>query len=109
MSNFLNHGLSALMEAVNMSKRAEDSSDELLEAFESAIDEDIIGCLVDEDGDATDDTVENDMNGDGIGSEDEKMEKLLSKIPPADEDIEDQLENLTESCLPTLEELEYGF
>ena len=108
MSNYLNHGLSALMEAVNMSKRAENSSEELLEAFESAIDEDIIGFLTDEDSDATEDTVENDMSGNGIGTDDEKMEKLLSKIPPADEDIEDQLDNLTESCIPTMEELEYG-
>ena len=108
MSNYLNHGLSALMEAVNMSKRAENSSEELLEAFESAIDEDIIGLMTDEEGDTTEDTVENDMSGNGIGTDDEKMEELLSKIPPADEDIEDQLDNLTESCIPTLEELRYS-
>ena len=107
MAGLMTYGLSALMEAVNMSKRAEDTSNELLEMFESAIDEDIIGCLTDDETDATDDSVETDMGGDGIGLDDEKMEKLLSKIPPSDEGIEDQVEKLTESCLPTLEELEY--
>lgn len=106
MSNFLGHGLSALMEATRMSRRAENQSNELVEMFESSIDEDIIGCLTDDE-DVTEDSVESDMNGHGIGTEDEKMERLLSNIPPSDEDIEDHVERLTENCLPTLEELQY--
>lgn len=104
MSKFLTHGLSALMEACNQSEAAENSSENLYEMFEAAIDEDIINAVTGSVGDADDDSVEADMAGEGVN--DEKMEKLLAKIPASDEDIEDEIENLTESLIPS-DELEY--
>jgi hypothetical protein len=89
------HGLSTLMEAINQSQRAEDSSNEQLAMFEEAIDDDIIDALTGDDND----TVDDDMEGDGVGDEAE-MEKLLAKIPPSDEMAEDEVENLTESFIP---------
>ena len=107
--SLLNHGLSALMEATKLTKNAEEANESLLEAYDNAIDDDIKACLTgddEDDGDAFDDSVESDMTGDGIGDEDEKMEKLLQNIPPSDEGIEDQIESLTESLIPS-DELEY--
>ena len=104
MSKFLTHGLSALMEACNQSEAAEDSSEKMFEMFEEAIDEDIINAVTGSVGDADDDSVEADMAGEGVN--DDKMEKLLAKIPPSDADIEDEIENLTESMVPS-DELEY--
>ena len=102
MVGIVSHGLSTLMEAINMSKRSNDESDKLTAMFEEAIDDDIIKMATGKD----DDTVENDMEGDGVG-DDEEMEELLSKIPPSDEMDEDDLEGLEEaceSCLPILED-----
>lgn len=107
--SLLNHGLSALMEATKHTKSAEAANESLLEAFNNAIDDDIKACLTredEDDGDMLDDSVESDMAGDGIGDEDEKMEKLLQNIPPSDEGIDDQIESLTESVIPS-DELEY--
>lgn len=105
MANFLTHGLSALMEAVSLSKNAEETSDNLMVAFEEAIDEDVIGCLTGDESGVGEDSVDSDMNGNGIGDEDSKMQELLDKIPPSDEDVEDKIAELTESCLPDLSEL----
>lgn len=103
MSKLLTHGLSALMEAVNHSERSEKENDEMLEAFEQSIgaDDAVVGCLMDDEEDEGEDSVEDDMNGNGVG-DDEEMEKLLAKIPPSDEAMEEQIEGLTESCLPIL-------
>lgn len=95
-------GLSSLMEATKLSKKSEDSSEALVETFEEAIDEDIVGCLTGDDSPDVvgDDSVESDIAGNGIN--DDEMEKLLDKIPPSDDGIEDQIEQLTESCLPVI-------
>lgn len=106
--SLLNHGLSALMEACKQSDKAEEKNDALFEAFNDAIDDDIKACLTgEEDGDIPEDSVEADMAGEGIGDEDEKMEKLLQNIPPSDEGIEDQIEALSESLIPS-DELGYA-
>ena len=97
MSNFLSHGLSALMEACNYSKRMEDSNDSLIEAFESSIDDDIKDAVT---GGNLDDTVEKDMDGEGVGDDDE-IRKLVDKIPPADQDINEEISNLVESVIPS--------
>lgn len=87
------YGLSSLMEAINQSQRAEDSSDAQAAMFEEAIDDDIINALT------GDDSVEDDMDGDGVG-DDAEMEKLLAKIPPSDDMTEDEMDELTESFIP---------
>ncbi len=94
MASLMSYGLSTLMEAINHSQRAEDSSDQLAATFEEAIDDDIIKYVTGDD----DDEVEDDMDGDGIGEEDEEMERLLAKIPPSDEMDEEILEDLEEAC-----------
>jgi len=94
MVRIVSHGLSTLMEAINQSKRANDESDKLTAMFEEAIDDDVIKLATGKDVDS----VESDMDGDGIGEDDEEMEKLLSKIPPSDEMDEDNLEQLEEAC-----------
>ena len=92
LSSIASHGLSALMEATRQQKEKKDASDELCEAFEGAIDDDIIKAVTG----ADNDDVEDDMDGDGVG-DDEKMEELLSKIPPADEAAEEDAEEITEA------------
>ena len=67
MSGIMSHGLSALMEAVNHSKRANDESDQLTAMFEEAIDDDIIRAVTGKD----EDSVETDMDGEGIGEDDD--------------------------------------
>lgn len=103
MSKLMSHGLSALMEAVNHSERSEKEGEEMTEMLEQSIgaDDAVVGCLMDDDDDEGDDSVEGDMSGNGVGDE-EQMEKLLAKIPPSDEAMEEQIEGLTESCLPIL-------
>jgi hypothetical protein len=96
MSKILTHGLSALMEACKLSEEAEMENEALFVAFEEAIDDDIIDAVT---GRNMDDTVENDMDGEGVG-DDEEMEKLLSKIPPADKDVDEQIDDLVESVIP---------
>ncbi len=94
MSGIMSHGLSALMEAVNHSKRANDESNQLTAMFEEAIDDDIIRAVTGKD----EDSVETDMDGEGIGEDDEEMEALLSKIPPSDDLDEENLDALEEAC-----------
>lgn len=96
MPNLITHGLSALMEACNMSADADTQNDTLMESFESSIDDDIIDALTDG---KLEDSVENDMEGNGIG-DDAEMEKLLAKIPPSDESIKEEIGALSESVLP---------
>ena len=103
MSTLLSHGLSALMEACKQSEIAEDNSDKLFEAFESAIDEDIISAVTGSN--VTDDSVEADMAGEGVN--DDKIEKLLEKIPPSDENVSDDINQLVEESLIPSDELEY--
>lgn len=97
----LSYGLNSLMEAVKQSPRAEEAGEALFEAFSNRIDEDIIGCLHDDEADPDEDSIESSMGGNGVG-DDKKMEELLDKIPPSDDEIEEKLEELTESCLPEL-------
>lgn len=93
MSNLLTHGLSALMEACNMSENSEIENDSLFEAFNNAIDDDIIDAL---DGN---DSVENDMNGNGVVN-DKEISKLVDKIPPSDALVKEDIGSLTESLVP---------
>lgn len=108
--SLLNHGLSALMEACRQSENAEVSNESLFESFDEKIDDDVKACLTgdDPDDDVLDDSVESDMAGNGIGTDDEKMEKLLNKIPPSDEGIEEDIESLAESVIPS-DELDYVY
>lgn len=103
MSSLMTHGLSALMEACKQSERADNKSESLYEAFESAIDDDIIAAVTGSN--VTDDSVEADMDGEGVN--DEKMEKLLEKIPPSDETVSDDVEELVEESLIPIDEMGY--
>lgn len=99
--SLLTHGLSALMEACKQSENAEIASESLLESYQDSIDDDIKACMTGDDCDKSDDSVESDMAGNGIGDDDKKMEELLKSIPPSDEGIEDQIQALTESLIPS--------
>lgn len=101
MNSALTYGLSSLMKATKLSQSSEDAGDALFEAFDNSIDEDIIGCLHG-DTDPDDDSIESSIAGNGI-EDDEKMEALLERIPADDEDINDKIEQLVESCLPILD------
>lgn len=101
MSSLLTHGLSALMEATSYSRTAEVENDSLMELFEGSIDDDIIDAVT---GGNLEDTVEKDIDGEGVG-DDEEIAKLISKIPPADEDIDEEISALSESVIPS-DELE---
>lgn len=95
-----NIGLSSLMEAINHSEREEIASEEMTQLFEEAIDDDVIDAV---NGDNFDNDVEDDMDGDGIGDDDEELEALIAKIPPADNIDEHRLEEFEdaiESCIP---------
>lgn len=85
-------GLSALMEAVNHTSRKQEQSNALLEAYEGRIGDDIISAVTGQE----DDSLESDMDGEGVG-DDETMERLLDKIPTSDEMDEEQVEQITES------------
>jgi hypothetical protein len=96
MSRLMTHGLSALMEACKLSEAAEKEDDSLIEAFEAAIDDDIKNAVTNN---MLDDSVESDMDGEGVG-DDSEMEELLSKIPPSDRGIDKEIEDLVESMMP---------
>lgn len=91
-------GLSALMEAVNHTSRKQEQSNALLEAYEGRIGDDIIAAVTGQD----DDSLESDMDGEGVG-DDETMERLLDKIPTSDEMDEEQVEQITESFFEDIE------
>ena len=96
MSRLMTHGLSALMEACKLSEAAEKEDDSLIEAFEAAIDDDIKNAVTNN---MLDDSVESDMDGEGVG-DDSEMEELLSKIPPSDRGIDKEIKDLVESMMP---------
>ena len=72
MSSF---GLTALFEAMDSTKKVQQSNDALFEAFTDAIDDDVQTMV-------------------------EKYEKLIALIPEDDEDIEDRIDEVVESVLP---------
>ncbi|MCM1218319.1 MAG: hypothetical protein NC548_27855 [Lachnospiraceae bacterium] len=85
-------GLNTLMEAVSDLNDRDISFDPILEAATDLVDDDVKQQFID-------DSVEADMAGDGISAEDEKKyEKLISKIPPYNEGIEEDIASLTESA-----------
>lgn len=86
------YGLSALMEAAKFTSRKEAESSALLEAYEDRIGDDVIAAVTGQE----DDSLESDMDGEGVGDE-EEMQRLLDKIPPSDKMDEDQVEQITES------------
>lgn len=86
------YGLSTLMEAINHSERKNVASTALLEAYEDAIDDDIVAAVTGKDSDS----LEEDMDGDGVG-DDDAMQKLVNKIPPSDQMDEEQIGQITES------------
>lgn len=97
MSKLMTHGLSALMEACKLSERAEEEDNSLIEAFEAAIDDDIKNAVTNN---MLDDSVESDMDGEGVG-DDKEMEDLLAKIPPSDRGIDKEISDLVESVIPS--------
>lgn len=98
------YGLSCLMEAMKQSESAEAAMDSEMRLMESSAEDDVRELFIGED------SVENDMNGNGIDeAEKEKLEDFISQIPlskdakvPEDEEdvSEDVAEalNLLESC-----------
>ena len=86
------YGLSALMEATKFTSRKEAESNSLLEAYEDRIGDDVIAAVTGQE----DDSLKSDMDGEGVGDE-EEMQRLLDKIPPSDKMDEDQVEQITES------------
>ena len=80
------------MEATRFSSRKEAESSALLEAYEDRIGDDVIAAVTGQE----DDSLESDMDGEGVGDE-EEMERLLEKIPPSDKMDEEQVEQITES------------
>lgn len=99
----MNLGLSALMEAMNQSEIAMESSDALFEAFEDTIDDDI-KIMVGGDGMASlpdeDEDMDADMVGLGIDDEDEdKYKKLIALIPEDGDDAEEAADELAESLM----------
>ena len=96
-----NYGLSALMEAMKQSETAEKSAQAEEKLMESIADDEVKRLIM------GDDTVENDMDGNGIGhEEEEELEDFIKKIPASEdtateeEDVEEALtllEGLTES------------
>lgn len=95
------YGLSALMEAMKQSESAEKSAQAEQDLMESIADDEVKRLIM------GDDTVENDMEGNGIGHEEEKeLEDFIKKIPASEDDAAEEeeveealtlLEGLTES------------
>ena len=87
-------GLDLLMEAASSGLPDRDIPfDPIFEAAAELVDDDVKQNFIE-------DSVEADMAGDGISSEDEKKyEKLLSKIPAYNEGIEDEIKQMTESLI----------
>lgn len=107
-----NYGLNILMEALHHTESAQNRSNVLTTLFEESIDDDIIGALIDDDTQPSDDdTVDNDISGNGIGIDEEnKIKELVDNLPESPTDKspdEEDLEDLIESYLPTINELQY--
>lgn len=89
-------GLSALMEAVQHTEEAARGNTILMEAMDEGVDEDLKIMVGGEDcGFIPEESLESEMAGLGI-DDDDKMEKLLALIPEDDEDIEENIEDVTE-------------
>lgn len=102
-----NYGLTALMESINRSETAQKQNDKLMVLFESVADDDIASKVTGEDYELSEDSVVNDMAGQGIGYKDEKkLEKLIATIPEDDSDDidinEENIESVIESVLANI-------
>lgn len=88
-------GFNTLMEAMNKSA-AEQAFDPIFEAATELDDDDVKELFI------GGDSVEDDMDGNGISDADEaRYEELLKKIPVDGEELEDDIEELTESFFMT--------
>ena len=87
-------GLSTLMEAVSDLPDRDITFDPIFEAAAELVDDEVKQHFIE-------DSVEADMAGDGISSDDEKRyESILKKIPSYNEGIGDEIDALTESLIP---------
>jgi hypothetical protein len=98
------HGLSTLMESIHQTESYEKSNDKLMEMMEGVIDDGIMEAVTGEDIiDPIDDSVNSDMDGNGIGSEEEEaLDRILDNIPPDDETIDDEMDDTMESILESV-------
>ena len=106
----MKYGLSGLMEAMKQSETAEAALEAELSLMESVADDEVKRLIL------GDDTVENDMEGNGIGEEErKKLEDFIKKIPEStdnmniydDEELEEEIEetmSLLEACSKEMEE-----
>lgn len=97
-------GFSALMESMHESVNQEAKSEEMFELFEASVPDDIKSEITDgEISDVPEDSVEDDMDGNGIGSDEEKtIAKLISKIPPDDEGLSDDIDSLVDEAMESV-------
>ena len=98
MAGTIGFGLSALMEASKHASEAQNFNKNVMEAMDSAVDDDL-KALVAGDGFGFDpeDMADAEMAGLGITpADEEKYQKLLSMIPEDDEDMESQIQEVTE-------------
>lgn len=98
MTGTIGFGLSALMEASKHASEAQNFNKNVMEAMDSAVDDDL-KAMVAGDGFGFDpeDTADAEMAGLGITpADEEKYQKLLSMIPEDDEDMESQIQEVTE-------------
>ena len=86
-----NYGLSALMESITRSETTQRQNDQLMGLFEATVSDDIATMVTGDDYSLNDeDSVENDMAGNGIGYEEEKkLEKIIDTIPEDETDSAD--------------------
>lgn len=91
-------GMTQMMEALaNKDAENHDIMLEALENLDDSVFETVEGVEDEED---YDDSVENDMAGRGVGSDDEdKYEQLLKDIPEDDEDMDDRIDEVTEGFI----------
>ena len=91
-------GMTQMMEALaNKDAENHDITLEALENLDDSVFEAVEGVEDEED---YDDSVENDMAGRGVGSDDEdKYEQLLKDIPEDDEDMDDRIDEVTEGFI----------
>lgn len=97
-------GLNILFEAIKQSESAEKELDNEMKLMESVTDDEIKRLVV------GDDSIENDMEGNGIDEEEEKrLEEFISKIPLTkdiefeDTDDEEEADEVTMETLALLE------
>lgn len=93
------YGLSSLMEALKQSETMENALNAEMELMEGAVTDDVRDLFIGED------SVENDMTGNGMSEKEKKeIDDFISKIPPSkdaasDEGVEEAL-NLVDSYDP---------